>query len=289
VHFLRQAIEKDPNFALAYASLAACYFMQAWRELVSWEEAERAAENALKLDSTLPEAHLVTGVIRHILHFDWVGAEAALKRAIELDPNHASAHREYGWLLVRMGRYADALDERRRAYELDPVTPQMASNLAHSYRLMGDYDRAIETYQKLIELYPQEPRWHLRMAHCYARKGLFDDALKELERVQKPQRKTAGYLSQAGYIHALMGDRAKAKEYIDELESNQQLTVSSKSFSVAKIYAGLCDYEKALKRVESINKPKQWLNLNGDDWLAPVRSDPLYKELLRRIKLEPGF
>jgi tetratricopeptide (TPR) repeat protein len=163
----------------------------------------------------------------------------------------------------------------------------MAANLAASYINMGDYDRAIQTFQKLIELYPGEPAWHSRIAYSYAQKGLFDEAFTELEKVKGFDGSTVAYLSSAGYFHALMGDRAKAKEYIDRLELDQQMTAWSKSQSIAKIHAGLRDYEKALKRIESVNKPEQWLNLNALDWLAPARSDPLYKELLRRINLEP--
>jgi TolB-like protein/Tfp pilus assembly protein PilF len=287
VHYFLQATDKDPNFSLAYAALAECYNMLAWEEIVPWEKAERAVEKALELDSTLPEAHIARGQIRQILHFDWAGAESAQKRAIELDPNHWNAHREYGWLLARMGLYTDALEERELAYQLDPAGWISAANLGQSYGLIGDYDRAIETYLKLTELYPGKPAWHLRIGDAYAQKGLFDEALTQLDTVKEPDRNTAAYLSHAGFIHALMGDRAKAKEYIDRLESDQQRTAWSKSFLIARIHAGLRDYEKALKRIESINKPIQWLNLNTYDYLAPARSDPLYKELLRRINLEP--
>ena len=143
-------------------------------------EADRAVEQALELDETLPDAYVTLGVIRQLLDHDWTGAEEALKRAIELDPDHWDAHREYSWLLRRMGRYAEALTEIKRAHLLDPVTRLVKGNLADTYSLLGDHDRAIEVRRRLLELYPETPGGHAYIAVSLAEKGLVDEAFDEL-------------------------------------------------------------------------------------------------------------
>jgi serine/threonine-protein kinase len=286
VHF-RQATERDPNFALAYAALAECYSMLVKSGHVPREKAEQAVEQALKLDDTLPDAYVARGQIRECHYYDWAGAEADFQRAIELNPNCWNGHREYGWLLARMGRYEEALVERKRVHELDPVAPFSNGNLAQSYQLMGDFDQARELYQKMAELYPEQWEWQRKSAVTYADKGLFDEALEELKKVKPSFRSHLYYLGDAGYIHALMGNRAEAQKYIESLES-LEIRAYQKNWPIAKICVGLRDYEEALARLENAGYGgPAWPNLKAYYWTAPLRDDPRFKELLRRINLEP--
>lgn len=117
-----------------------------------------------------------------------------MKRTLELDPNDWNAHREYGWLLRRMGRYAESSIEMKRVQHLDPVSRFGNGNLVQSYLLTGDFDQAVEVQQKMVELYPERDSLHSRLAVAYAEKGLFDEALDELRRVTRPNRQTQDYL-----------------------------------------------------------------------------------------------
>jgi TolB-like protein/Tfp pilus assembly protein PilF len=285
-HF-RRATENDPNFALAYAALAECYSYLAWVDEVPGEKAERAVEQALRLDDTLPDAYVALGQIREIHYHDWAGAEEAFKRAIELNPTLWNAHREYGWLLRRMGRYAESLIEMKRVHLLDPVSSLSNSNLAYSYVLMGGFDQAIEVLQKMVELYPELDSLHHWLAVAYAEKGLFDEALDELNQVKPPNRQTRAYLSGAGYIHALVGNSAEALKYIERLESSRRLSASQANRGIAQIYVGLGDYEEAFRRLEkSRYGGVPHVNLNAEHWWAPLRNDPRYIAKLRRIGLQ---
>ena len=285
-HFLR-ATENDPNFALAYAALAECYnYLAAFRGIGTREKAEQAVEQALKLDATLPGAYVTLGLIRELNDHDWAGAREAFKRAIELNPNHWDAHFEYGWLLKRMGRYAESLNKMKQAHHLDPVSLIGNFNLADSYLLVGDFDQAIKVGQKMVEFYPEQQLVHGWLAVAYAEKGLFDEALDELEHVKLPNRQRLGYLSRAGYIHALAGNTAEALKYVERLESSQESPVYvSKNLLTAQIYVGLGDYEEAFRRLG--NSSFVHMHLNAFHWTAPLRDDPRYHEQLRRVGLEP--
>jgi serine/threonine-protein kinase len=285
-HF-RRATEEDPKFAEAYAALAYCYQALVLVGEVPRSEADRAVEQALELDETLPDAYVTLGVIRQLHDHDWAGAEEALKRAIELDPDHWDAHREYSWLLRRMGRYAEALTEIKRAHLLDPVSRLVKGNLSATYSLLGDHDRAIEVRQRLLELYPETPGGHADIAVSLAEKGLVDEAFDELALEESLGER----LGAGGYIHALAGHNAEARQHIEEAESSEELNEFGKDWIILRISEGLGDHDEAFRRLRRLSSQPLGrtlqTDLNAIPWLAPLRDDPRYHDALRRVGLEP--
>ncbi len=116
--------------------------------------AKAAAERAIGFDDSLAEAHTALAYVKFLCDWDWAGAEAEFKRALELNPNYATAHQWYGEFLASMGRSDEALSERKKAKALDPLSPIITSELGYSYFEIRQYDRAIEEFRKAVELFP---------------------------------------------------------------------------------------------------------------------------------------
>jgi TolB-like protein/Tfp pilus assembly protein PilF len=156
IEYFKQAIEKDPSFALAYAGLADCYVLRS-NPLPPREKmvkAKAAAMRALELDETVAEAH--TSLARVLAVYDWdsKGAQKEFKRAIELDPRNAQAHQWYGGYFEAMGRHNESIAERKKAQELDPLCLITNSELGLGFYCARDYDQAIQQFQKTLELQP---------------------------------------------------------------------------------------------------------------------------------------
>ncbi len=181
--FFKQAIEKDPNFALAYSGLADSYSQFPtygdFRPKDYFPPAKQAALKSLELDPNLAEAH--TSLAQIVFHYDYdfAGAEKSYKRAIELDPNYATAHQWYAELLSWSSRDDEAIREITKAIELDPFS--FAINLSLSIQLLraGRFDEALLQNKKFNELFPNEAGFHLRNGNVYADQGKYDQAVEE--------------------------------------------------------------------------------------------------------------
>ncbi len=184
--YFEQAIQKDPNYALAYAGLADSYV---WgRAGFPPEEALRraraAATKALQLDSTLGEPHAALAQIKFVNDWDWAGAEAEFKRAIELNPNDTNALHMYSHYLLSMGHIQESFDVSKRALEHDPVSPTMQLHLGFHYLTAKQYDLAIPQYLKVLQADPSLPDAHNQLAVAYRQKGLLDQSVAEYLQVE---------------------------------------------------------------------------------------------------------
>ncbi len=286
----RKAIEKDPGFAPAYAGLADSYsFLRSTYAAPKdvMPQAREAARRALELDDTLAEAHLSMGLTLFFYDFDWPGAEKELKRAIELNPNLAEARDAYATFLAGMNRSAEAVAEIERARRLDPLSLLILSDAAWVYYCVRQYDRAIEESRKAIELDPNFWPGHAFLGLAYEKTGHFAEAVEELEKARRLDDSPTIY-ELLGGAYAAWGKKEEAKKVLTELtERSSRRYVCP--YEVATIYAGLGEKDAAFewldKAVEARADCVPWIK--PDPKTDPLRSDPRYAALLRRIGLTP--
>jgi len=184
IDFFQRAVEKDPNFALAYAGLADAYnFSNILGVLAPKEsspQAEAAAVKALVLDPQLGEAHTALGLVRSHYYFDFLGAQSEFLKAFGLNPNYANAHLFYaGAYLTPMGRHEEAIAEMRKALEVDPLSLPLNNMMAETYLWSGDYQKALQQFQHTIDLEPTFPLAHFFYAGLLTEMGSYEEAIKE--------------------------------------------------------------------------------------------------------------
>ncbi|MCX5801031.1 MAG: protein kinase [Candidatus Eisenbacteria bacterium] len=291
IGYFRQAIEKDPNYALAYAGLASTYVVLPEhavippKEMIS--EAEGAARKALELDPTLGEAHAVLGMIKSEVEWDWAGAEREFKRAIELDPSNPTAGHWHSHLLRHRGRLDEALAEIKRAQELDPLSLVISSNVGEVLYYLRQYDEAIAQYKKTLELDPNFAVAHSCLGSVYAAQGRFDEAIAESQKARALLGSSPFGLSELGYAYARSGNKGEAARILNELLglSKQAYSVSS---GIALVYCGLGDKDKAFEWLEKAYQKREggFLYLKMDPAWDGLRSDARFSELLKKMGLE---
>lgn len=293
IEYFQQAIRLDPNFALAYASIAEYYNqMPTYPYLSSMEafpQAKVAAQRALEIDPTLAEAHTALANYFAVYDWNWAEAERKFKRAIELDPNNSAAHFRYGQLyLAPLGRYDEAVAELKRALELEPLSLNTSANLAQVYMYAGQNDRALEQARKTYDLEPNYPVGRHNLGLSYIANGMYAEAIALSEKVLQTDPTNQLMLRVAGYAYAKFGRRREAEEVIKRFKEIAK-TQYVMSYFVANIYAALGDKEKAFAELEKAFAERDFslYRLKVDPLMDPLRDDMRYKEMLRRIGLPP--
>jgi len=179
IEFYQQAIDHDPNYALAYAGLAECYITAETSVAEQYPKVTAAAQKAIEVDPTLGEPHAALANITDTYDLDYPRAEQEFKRAIELSPHYATGHHWYGEFLAMQGRFDESFAEYRKALEIDPYSLAINTDLGMAYRWARQYDRAIEHLKKLEEMDPNYERTPYYLAAVYQDAGRFDDATAE--------------------------------------------------------------------------------------------------------------
>ena len=223
VEYFNQALALDPNYALAYAELAGAYNVLIASASVDPRalrpKAEAAAEKALQLDETLPEAHLPMGTVR-FHNWEWAAAEREYKRAIELNPSFSRAHSRYAVYLSLMGRHEQAIAEARRARELDPLSASVNWRVGTVLLNARRHDEAIEQFRKTLELDPNYTLTHIWLGYAYAAKAEYAQAIREYEeavklRTPRAPKSILGILWQCqARKEALLNQLQTTKEYV---------------------------------------------------------------------------
>ena len=291
IDYFERAIEKDSNYALAFTGLADCYNSLSRFGWLSPAEAmpkaKDAAERALALDAHLAEAHNSRAFVAENYEWDWPTAEREYKRAIELNPNYATAHQWYGEYLATIGRFDEGLDELKQAEQLDPLSLIINSDLGLPYFFAREYDRAVEQWQKTVELDPDFWLAHYALALVYEQQGQYREAIAESKRALNLFGDSPWVLAGLGHIYAVAGETEAAHHVLDELkERGKGLYVSP--FDLALIYAGLGERDEALLWLEKAYEERnQWLTwLKVEPRLDSLRRDPRFSDLVRRVGLE---
>ena len=281
-YFLR-AIEREPDYALAYAGLADCY-----NYLSNRDEAKKAVLMALKLDEQLGEAHASLGFFRFVYDWDFTGAEAEFKRALALTPNYAEAHHWYAIYLANMGRHQEADQYASRAIELDPLSLMMNITPALNYYLAREYDHAIEQLQKVIEMEPNFVAARSTMGNVLVQKGFYEEALAEytkvLELIKGASAIEPSVKAIMAYAYARWNRREEAEELLAEVSRAVAAGIAL-PYSVAAIYCALGETDSAFEWLEKayLQHDLQFVSLKRDPALEGLRSDPRFAELSRRM------
>ncbi len=288
IDYFNQAIEKDPAYGRAYAGLAEAYsVLSSWGVMPpkeSYPKARAAAAKALEIDDSLVEAHACLGLLTSY-DWAWSAAEREFKRAIELNPNYATAHHWYGMLLASLGRSDEAIAELHRAKELDPLSRIIQANNARISLYARQYDRALEEARKTIEQFPDYFNGPLMLGRAHEAKGMLEQAIREYrEAVNLGGGPLA--LSALGGAYALSGRRVEAQTTLEELKSLATRRYVP-PYYIATIYQDLGEKDRAFEWLEKAYADGSWdlVFLKVNPVWDPVRSDPRLADLLRRLKL----
>jgi TolB-like protein/DNA-binding winged helix-turn-helix (wHTH) protein/lipoprotein NlpI len=286
IGYFQQATIKDPNYARAYAGLADCYALMGGYsghpQTEFMPKARAAALRALQIDDKLPEAHTALALIVQNYDWDWQTAEKEFRRAIELNPNYATAHHWYAEHLMWRGRSDEALQESERARQLDPLSLIIAADNGAILYFSRHYDRAVDKWRSVLEMDPDFGRAHLIMG-AYVEKGMFAEALADDEEF-RPVTPLSAYWSWRAYIYGRSGKEAQARHALQELiRSNRSHPVDPTMF--AWVYLGMGDKDQALVWLEKAyaEHSNELTTLRVSPAYDPLRGDPRFQDLMRRV------
>ncbi len=287
LEYFQQAIERDPGYALGYAGVADSYIVLGAHGHLPTQEAfpraRAAAQKALAMDDNLAEAHTSLGSVKTFYDWDWPGAEIEFKRAIELNPNYATAYHWYSHYLVAVGRLDDAVAAIKRARELDPFGVTINIWLAETLYYARQYDPAIDQYRKTIEIYPDwAPALYGSIGNVYEQKGIQAEAVNNWERSLKLSGDAQLTAQRRAYSNG--GFKGYLQQALAEIkERAQRENVSPLEF--ASFYARLGDKNQAIAWLaKAIEERNPWLYLEAEPQYDGLRSDPRFQDLLRRMK-----
>jgi len=292
IEAFRKAIEKDPNYAQAYAGLADCYVLLGPNDVMPAKEvyplARTAALKALQLNDALAEAHASLGFV--MLLYDWnpVQAEKEFQRAIQLDPNYPTAHHWYAYDLAAMKRNDEAVAEIRRALELDPLSPIINTDVGQILLLARRNDEAIAQCQKTIGLDPQFGQVYFYLGLLYEQKGWFDQAFEALLK-STPGSVDASPEATIRVAYRAAGIKGYWRERLAMLgRQSKQHYVSPYTFAV--VYSRLGQGDRALENLEKgLNERyPSMVFVQIEPTFDGLRSDPRFPDLIRRVNLPPG-
>jgi len=293
VQYFEEATRKDPNYALAYAALANAYFLlgqplAAMPKREAMPKVEELAMKALEIDDSLGEAHVALGWIKLVYDWDWKGSEEEFNLALKLDPNSVDAHSGKSFLLRGLGQFDEAISWARRALQLDPLFHDYRSRLAEILYAARRYDEAIKELQVVVEMSPNFYRAYLVMEWVYEAKGMYQEAASVFQRERillgASEEEVAGITDAAasgaeGYWRwrlTYYRERAKKGENVNQTH-------------LPRIHGYLGEMDQAFEWLE-----QEYDTREGDIWalkvnprVDPLRDDPRFHDLLRRMNLEP--
>jgi TolB-like protein/DNA-binding winged helix-turn-helix (wHTH) protein/Flp pilus assembly protein TadD len=288
--YFQQAIDKDPKYGRAYAGLADTFsLMSTWymgpqNELMP--KARTAALQALQLDESLAEAHASLALIKENYDYDWPGAEKEFRRAIQLDPQYASAHQWYAEFLSWQGRFQEAFAESQQARQLDPVSLIIAADYAWILYDSRQYDNAEKQCRSVLELDPNDDRALNMIILAYLQLGRYDEAVDGVNLWAARDRGPWPWAWKA----AVYGRSGHAEEARRELVKVEQVSRSraDRTPTLLIAYSGMGQKEQVLDLLERAysERSNAVVQIKVDPMYDPVRNDPRFKDLLRRLGLE---
>jgi TolB-like protein/Tfp pilus assembly protein PilF len=293
----RRAVELDSGYAQAHAGLATALALLAIApfDLLPPREAmpraEAAARKSVELDEELAEAHAALALVYHHYHWKWKEAEAEYRRAIELNPNYADAHLWYSWLLLALNRRNEALEEIEKTMgivqETDPHRlVAVHATRAQAYYFGREFERAIDECEKALQLDPSHFMLHYILGRAYRRLGQGTKAITQLKAAQKSASELPLVDAVLGLAYAVSGRKEQTQQVIDAFKAVAgKRYIPPTYFGI--LYAGMGDKDKCLEWLEKAYQERAdlltWLNV--EPMMDDVRSDPRFRDLIKRIGL----
>ncbi len=294
IGYFTKAIEKDPKYAPAYAGLADTYCLLAsngydvMRPREAMPKAKEAALKAVEVDDTLAEAHTSLANVRLTYDWNWTEAEKEFKRALVLNPGYPTAHQWYALYLRLMGRSEEAVAEAKEALKLDPFSVAIHAAVAEGYNFSRQYDQVIERCQKTLDMEPNYYLTYLWLGRAYEEKGKYEDALAVFEKGRALSGDSPVMVMALAHAYATAGRKAEAQKVLNELRALSKKRYVPALY-VAAVYGGLGDKDKAFQWLEKAfeERADHLIYLQREPMADPVRSDPRFQDLVRRIGLPP--
>jgi TolB-like protein/Flp pilus assembly protein TadD len=290
IGYFEQAIGKDPNYALAYDGLADSYYiLGAYGALPTKEfapKAKAAALRALQIDATLSEALTTLAALTASYDWDWPEAERQFRKALESNPNYATAHQWYAEHLARTGRLQEAVVEARKAEELDPASPLANGIVGTTLYRARQYEQAAEQLEKTLDMDPDSVSTHLHLGMTYVQARRYEKALSHFLKLRSLWGSNPQLAAVFGYGCAVAGEKGRAQEILEELNDLSKRQYVS-PLARALIYIGLDEKDQAFRWIEKAYEDRVFGlgYLKVEPFFDPLRSDSRFTGLLKRMGL----
>jgi TolB-like protein/Tfp pilus assembly protein PilF len=293
ITYFQQAIQTDPGYAPSYAGLADCYSLlgsapyTALPPREAFPKAEAAARKALEIDGGLAEAHVSLGYAELVYYRNFPQAEKEFQRALQLRPTYATAHQYYGYYLTAMGRLDEAITERKQAQELEPASPLLNSALGEAYYQARKFDLTIAQNQKSLVLDKSYAVALINLGRAYEQKQMYAEASQAFQKILGSVPDDPVLLALIAHDYAVSGEKAKAQAIVAKLEA-MSTTRYVPSVYVALIYTGLKEKDEAFRWLDkAFDERCEYLVYLPTEPLAdPLRGDPRFALLLHRLGLK---
>ena len=288
--YFQQAIDRDPDYASAYAGLADAYNrLSGWNAFAlrdGFPLAKIAAQKALELDESHADAPTQLSVVKLLYDWDWAGAESEFKRAIEISPGNPETRYMYGLYLWAMARFDESLTELKLAQELDPVSLEKVGGIGDLFYYQRNYDKAIEQYGKALEMDPNSGYAHWALGNAYLRKGLHEQAIVEFKKSIPLSGDSPDEPASLAYAYAVSGKSREARNILNELQLRSKRCYVSHTL-LAFIHDGLKEKDQAFANLDQAYRDRDFLLifLKVDPMFDGLRSDPRFSDLLARVGL----
>ena len=289
IELFGQALEKDPGYAVAYVGIGQAYFflavhLEALPDREGIPKAREAATKALELDSNLGDAYATVAGIKFRYDWNWLEAEREFNRAIALNPSSFLTRLRYARYLSAMGRHDEAIAEARRARELDPLSRQGMIEQAQVLYFARQYDRAIEELERTLEIDPDFVRAHYVLSGIYGEKGMWEEKVATDQKTLALSGASAEEVAALGRAYEVSGVRGFWEWWLRR-DKEQAAHRYVSDFLFAGYYASLGDMDQAFHSLEKAYAQREddLVLLKTNPWLDPLRSDPRYDELVRRM------
>jgi serine/threonine-protein kinase len=294
IGYFRQAIERDPAYALAYSGLADAYatvglfYYQFAPPRETFAPAREAALKSIELDPSLGEAHNSLANVQLYYDWDWASAEREFRRALELNPADTNSRHLYSHYLLALGRFDESLTEAQRAVEQDPISPMMSTHLAEHYHLARQDGLAVAQLKRALELSPRFPTAHVLLGEAYEAQHLCPEAEQEFRSVEDAFAGTSRVRAAVARVHALAGRRAEALRELQELAEDRPGRYVA-PHDLAWGYAALGDRDRAMRWLEKAysERSSALTYLKIEPLFDPLRGDPRFADVVRRVGLPP--
>lgn len=294
LNFFRAAVDKDPNFALAYAGMANVFgglgVMNMAPPAEIWPKAKAALQKALSLDENLAEAHAVAAMLAFWYEWDWEAAGRSLDRVISLNPGDAMSHGQRGWFCLNSKRFDEAIREIEKALELDPIMPLYHAWSVGLHWSVGRPDEALQEFAKAMEIDPNLGLAYFHAGMAYALKGLLDEALETFEKGRKLVVFPGWIEGNLGLIYLRKGDREKAELILEEMIENRKKIKNLSATCIAWLAGELGKLDLAFEFLDRAYEERDtlmiFIHIYTELFSPAISADPRFKDILAKMKLD---